>query len=358
MQTVLKRFKVKNFRSIEESDWVNLGDNTCLVGTNEAGKTNLLTALWKLKPANNEPISPLNDFPRHLYSKYKADNHSEDVFILADFTLDNSLQEELATILRCDKQQVETVLVERKYNGEYYVSFPYTKVDKFDPLRIIEVLSDFEENINKYEVFLRESESLKREVKSFINKQIGFFERKDSVFIEDINNLKIEIIEHKKTFGRKKNIPSFFDENLLRPLDFFLNAFEGNPINITTNIRKKVLDILPNFVYYSDYGNLDSEIFLPRVIEDYDRNDLTESARAKARTLDVLFKYVKLSPKEIYELGNDRKTIIKVMNYQNQVTETIEEDVTEESIQEWADKKKERGVLLRSAATELTRSFK
>ena len=44
MRTVLKRFKVKNFRSIEESDWVYLGDNTCLVGTNEAGKTNLLLA--------------------------------------------------------------------------------------------------------------------------------------------------------------------------------------------------------------------------------------------------------------------------------------------------------------------------
>ena len=126
MRTVLKRFKVKNFRSIEESDWVYLGDNTCLVGTNEAGKTNLLLALWKLRPANSEPIVPLDDFPRHLYSQYKADNHSNDVFILADFILADDLQEELATDLKCDKEQIETVLVQRKYDGGYYISFPYT----------------------------------------------------------------------------------------------------------------------------------------------------------------------------------------------------------------------------------------
>lgn len=358
MQTVLKRFKVKNFRSIEESDWIDLGDNTCLVGTNEAGKTNLLVALWKLRPANNEPIVPLDDFPRHLYSQYKAGEHSNDVFILADFTIDSALQEKLATELKCDKEQVKTVFVQRKYDGKYYVNFPYTKIEKFDSSRFIELLSRFRKKINSYESFTKEAEPLKGVVQDFISRQIEFFENKDSVFLEDVRNFKEEIIEHKKVFGRKKNIPDFFDGNLLNPLNFFLNAFEGHPIDTTLEIRKKVLDSLPNFVYYSDYGNLDSEIFLPHVIADNKRNDLTESARAKARTLDVLFKYVKLSPQEIYELGNDTKTIIKKMNYNNQITETIEEELTEEQIQEWADKKRERGVLLRSAASELSKSFK
>lgn len=34
----LLRYKVINFRSIKESDWIKAGDNTCLVGTNDAGK--------------------------------------------------------------------------------------------------------------------------------------------------------------------------------------------------------------------------------------------------------------------------------------------------------------------------------
>lgn len=87
MKTVLVRFKVYNFRSIEESEWIEVSDNTCLIGTNESGKTNLLIALWKLHPANGEPIIPLNDFPRHLYSNYKAGGHEKDIFIAADFIL-------------------------------------------------------------------------------------------------------------------------------------------------------------------------------------------------------------------------------------------------------------------------------
>ena len=358
MRTVLKRFKVKNFRSIEESDWVHLGDNTCLVGTNEAGKTNLLLALWKLRPANSEPIVPLDDFPRHLYSQYKADNHSNDVFILADFILADDLQEELATDLKCDKEQIETVLVQRKYDGGYYISFPYTKIDSFDPSRLSALLAKFNKKINSYEHFIKEDEELKASVQSFIDNQIKIFSHKESVFYEDIENFKTEIIDYKKVFGRKKNLPDFFDGNLLNPLEFFLNAFKGNTILPTPEIRQKILASLPNFVYYSDYGNLDSEIFLPRVIEDTKRSDLTESARAKARTLDVLFKYVKLSPLEIYELGNDRKVIIKTVdNYQREIS-VEEEELTEEEIQNWADKKRERGILLRSAAAQLTKSFK
>lgn len=358
MRTVLKRFKVKNFRSIEESDWVYLGDNTCLVGTNEAGKTNLLLALWKLRPANSEPIVPLDDFPRHLYSQYKADNHSNDVFILADFILADDLQEELATDLKCDKEQIETVLVQRKYDGGYYISFPYTKIDSFDPSRLSTLLAKFNKKINSYEHFIKEDEELKASVQSFIDNQIEIFSLKESVFYEDIDNFKTEIIDYKKIFGRKKNLPDFFDGNLLNPLEFFLNAFKGNTILPTPEIRQKILANLPNFVYYSDYGNLDSEIFLPRVIEDTKRSDLTESARAKARTLDVLFKYVKLSPLEIYELGNDRKVIIKTVdNYQREIS-VEEEELTEEEIQNWADKKRERGILLRSAAAQLTKSFK
>jgi recombinational DNA repair ATPase RecF len=121
MATKLDRFKVINFRSIEESDWIEASENSCLVGTNEAGKTNLLIALWKLNPANNEPIIPLDDFPRHLYSKYKADGHSEDVFIAADFILDTSFQNDIAKKLNCDLEQIRRVLVKRKYSGECLV---------------------------------------------------------------------------------------------------------------------------------------------------------------------------------------------------------------------------------------------
>lgn len=121
-----------------------------------------------------------------------------------------------------------------------------------------------------------------------------------------------------------------------------VDAFDGKPIETTKEIRQKVLKKIPKFVYYSDYGNLDSEIYLPRVIEDFKRDDLGEAARAKARTLDVLFKYVKLSPEEIYELGNDRKIVIKKLDYNNREISSVEQNLTEDEVKEWSDKKKRK----------------
>src|SRR5436853_3012570 len=69
--------------------------------------------------------------------------------------------------------------------------------------------------------------------------------------------------------------------------------------------RKMVLNNLPKFVYYSTYGNLDSEIYLPHVIQNMKRKDLGAREQAKARTLKVLFEFVKLQPQEVLELGRD-----------------------------------------------------
>ena len=66
-----------------------------------------------------------------------------------------------------------------------------------------------------------------------------------------------------------------------------VDAFDGKPIETTKEIRQKVLKKIPKFVYYSDYGNLDSEIYLPRVIENFKRDDLGEAARAKAICISI-----------------------------------------------------------------------
>ena len=358
MKTIIDRFKVYNFRSVEKSDWIEVADNSCLIGTNEAGKTNLLIALWKLNPANEEPIVPLDDFPRHLYSKYKADNHSEDFFIDADFLLSDSFQNEISKELKCDKEQISKVLVKRKYDGKYFISFPYSKVDSYPTERLLSLLESFEEQLLESDAYLKESDELQQGILNFLNQEKENLP-KETLSKEATVKLKDAIVKHiEDNFGKKKNLPDFFQKSLVSIIQKMVDAFDGQPIQTTSEIRQKVLKEIPKFVYYSDYGNLDSEIYLPRVIEDFAREDLSESARAKARTLYVLFKFVKLSPTEIYELGNESKTIIQKMNHANQVVSTEEQEISEEEIQEWADKKRERGILLRSAATQLTQSFK
>ena len=40
----LNAFKVRNYRCIDETDWINVDDICCIVGKNESGKTSLLRA--------------------------------------------------------------------------------------------------------------------------------------------------------------------------------------------------------------------------------------------------------------------------------------------------------------------------
>ena len=358
MNTKLVRFKVENFRSIEQSDWTEVSDNSCLVGTNESGKTNLLLALWKLNPANYEPIVPLDDFPRSLFSNYKAGHHEYDVFISADFKLEDSFARNLASELDCDYTQTSTVLVSRQYNGKYKVSLPYTKIEEFPAERLTEMLSSLQLALNNDEAYTKSEPVVKQIVDDFIkeeteNIKTSHFKHE---FLKGLAEGTNNLIETK--FGQKKNLPNLITENFKSQIDNLNDSFEGNEIELSQDQIDSILEEIPKFVYYSDYGNLDSEIFLPRVIEDFERTDLGETARAKVRTLQVLFKYLKLSPNEIFELGNDREVIIRKVNNQGGLIDETTEELTDEEIQQWSNKKRERGILLRSAATQLTQNFK
>ena len=108
-----------------------------------------------------------------------------------------------------------------------------------------------------------------------------------------------------------------------------------------------VLKALPQFVYYSNYGNLDSEIYLPHVVENLERNDLGTKEAAKARTLRVLFEFVRLNAQEILELGRE---------FQDRSGQGRKP--TEEEIEEIAEKKKVRSILLQSAGVTLTQKFR
>jgi len=110
-------------------------------------------------------------------------------------------------------------------------------------------------------------------------------------------------------------------------------------------VRDLILKTLPRFVYYSNYGNLDSEIYLPHVVENLKRDDLGAREAAKARTLRVLFSFVRLKPEEILELGRDFEAPDR-------------RKPTPEEITAIATKKRERTILLNSAGTDLTKRFR
>lgn len=60
----LTTFRVRNYRSIIDSGWMNVDDIAVIVGKNESGKTSLLKALWKFNPFKPEPFSLDREWPR------------------------------------------------------------------------------------------------------------------------------------------------------------------------------------------------------------------------------------------------------------------------------------------------------
>jgi ABC-type cobalamin/Fe3+-siderophores transport system ATPase subunit len=62
----LESFRIRNFRSINDSGDIDVSRITALLGRNESGKTTLLIALNTLNPAEGfKALNPTKDFPRH-----------------------------------------------------------------------------------------------------------------------------------------------------------------------------------------------------------------------------------------------------------------------------------------------------
>lgn len=242
---LLNSFRVTEFRSIQDSGWIEAEQVTALIGTNESGKTNILLPLWKLNPADDGGIDLQDDLPRDKYHIYR-DATPKPVFVRAKYSLTEAEMAELSNIGECVPKQVAEVIVSRDFDGNYTWEFP----------------------------------------------QEG------------------DVPEGELPLSEKEDVITFIKSNM------------------------------PKYVYYSNYGNLDSQIYLPQVIQNIDKTGLGVKETAKARTLKTLFKFVNLSPQEITSMGAET----------GGTPNTTQIEAT-------ARKKKEREILLSSASTSFTRSF-
>ena len=118
----LTRFLVTNFRSVENSDWVDVDNVTALIGVNESGKTNLLVPLWKLNPATGGEIEPASDYPKKHFGAIRQAPQNY-CFITAEFDT-GPLASELSHKVGITPEEAALVSVKRYFNGEYSVSFP------------------------------------------------------------------------------------------------------------------------------------------------------------------------------------------------------------------------------------------
>lgn len=358
MKAILKSFRVKNFRSVQDSGWIDIDNCTCLVGTNESGKTNVINALWKLNPASDEKIIPLDDYPRKSFIDYEATGGKE-VFIESLFDLSDEITHQLAAKGDHYFQLYKSICVRRSYNGDYSFLVESPSIESVARVDIQTLLLSSINQLNAdKETDGVDNSTLVELLKENIENLPETAKLGKECLTELIEKLSVGYNDDLGADPEDENVFLPFDR-LLAELTKIKKAFESNSIKLNEAQQSVLLDSIPKFVYYSDYGNLDSEIYLPHVIENFKRNDLSATARAKVRSLKVLFEYVDLSPQEILDLGQESWpiTVVKVNNHDREISRQTEEpkdvDIEKESKQ-----KKKREILLQSASVKLTLAFK
>lgn len=336
----LIRFRVTNFRSIKDSTWIDCSDVTNIIGINEAGKSNALLALWKFNPTDKAEINLLEDLPRNEYSSLK-NSCQELPFIEVIFRLedDDELLKKLIKITGRRKEELSEIHIKRFYSGEYSYEFPHEETITELPSK--EFTTFIEEKINaisKISIESKVEKHYKATVESILNCYID--ELQQIVMID--KNLLQEFISNTENTGAKPSAKSEIQPIVNDVLKYFREQMEllSRPPIRCDEVWQQVFSLMPNFVYYSNYGNLDTEIYLPHVIDNLERNDITGVVAAKVRTLKVLFDFIGLNPKEILELGNDSANL------------------SQDEIEKFNKKKEERTVLLNSASSKLTKEFK
>lgn len=338
---LLTGFQVENFRSIDKSEWISVEDVTALIGTNESGKTNLLCALWKLKPASDDgKINLLTDAPRKLYSQLRASN-KDTVFINTEFLLDEKESLHVSQLRKRPLAEVKKVCVSRRYDGMYLIDFPDEKSPTLNPSIFHKFIDEKIKNIKEINLLKSENEEKRDNFSDIFTQLRAIFDN------TVINKARIEkAIELLSELEDEKAPKTSELTKILNNTESFLNThsmeIDRPSEDELKESRQYIVSILPMFVYYSNYGNLDSEIYLPHVIENMTRTDLGAKESAKVKTLKVLFDYVKLKPQDILDLGRSDS----------------DEELSAEEIELKSKEKKERSILLQSASTELTSKFR
>lgn len=338
----IARYRVTNFRSIVDSGWIDVDDVTTLVGENETGKTNLLLPLWKLNPAGGGgEIEILADIPRRRYSELRR-QLGEIIFIEAEFAVDEELANELAALAGCDADQMRTVIIGRAYDGAYNLAFPQA-----DPILVVfatqvvvmlgKIASSLSQLASQDHAAWIAALRVAQEQLLATQQDTGFYTH--AAVAKRIAAISAAMLPNDA-------VPNHdICQLMLNEVDaVFAGAKAQRPEDIAS-VNRLVIEKMPRFIYYSDYGTLDTRIYLPRVIEDLNRpaEDLGRRAAAQMRTLRVLFQFVGLSPKEIMDLGHEGEP---------------DTDLSQEEMRRTARRKEEREVLLASAGTALSERFK
>ena len=128
----LTKIRVTDFQSVRDSTEFKIGDVTCLVGKNEAGKTALLQAMYRLLPIveTDGGYSVTDDYPRRDVADYEhaIEEEEREHAVVAQLTyeLDDADAEAIAKVFGPKALASREITISRAYEQDAIMSVSST----------------------------------------------------------------------------------------------------------------------------------------------------------------------------------------------------------------------------------------
>ncbi len=341
------KFRVQNFRNIDDSGWIPLERVTNFVGRNESGKTTLLKAFHKFNPATPEPYDAQREFPRDRYTRdYVAGGSkgAEWQVCSVAFALPDNLKAEIVTLLREGQEPPREAILTRFYDGS--LSFEYEPVlieEQLPPELVLKGLDAFASAARRLVAPAPDQEETTAAQRAALASWATHWRDK----LKSIADLRdpegAKLLETLRTEAESKSGPqtAAMVESLQEECLPVLDAAKAGPL--LGRIDRLVEARLPVLIYFENYGILDSAIWLPRFLDEQ-RHSPTD---ARVRTVNAMFRHVGLNPAEIAELGNE-----EAQNLQRQGQQPTPEMIAKDQ-----RRKEEGAIRLSSASLDISARF-
>lgn len=317
----LESFRVRNYRSINDSGDIHVSRITALLGRNESGKSNLLRALHSLNPIEGfSGLKPIKDFPRHRRLEECSDNTP---VLTTTWVLDaddkDALLEELPRAT-----EVTRVTIGRSYQGSSRtVIFPDLKAIAFDE-------ADIKNRVKKTAAAVRAA-AQKLEAPAALEAAADTFEGSASA-TSSCNTWAPHLIAAAKALRTEL---AGADTELTAKQEEALSELENLADSIVADkdaqqrARKWALGAIPKFIYVDEYPELDGHQDIAAYIHRKSQGKQNDSDK----NFEKLCKVAGLDPDELQKLHgeNDYET-------RNQLANRASAVVTGEIKRLWKDR--------------------
>ena len=298
MQLTPLRFRIQNFRSVNDSGWIELDSVTALIGRNDSGKSNLLRALSLFNPPSADTYIPQRDFPR---DRYPREYNSDLPVCTIAFEIDDAFLGDLIYQIQGSIEIPREIRVTKSYNSKFSI------IDALSITRnTIESLSDalnklmnnleagtqmLSDSASPDSTSARDIHSLRQPVKQLQRqlKQIDQNAATEHISISQRILTHLQNIKHPHLDDRVERVRQLADQ---------LANEARHDETLDQQFISLISGALPVTIYFDDYDFLPGTISVPQYLQDASQG----ASDSNARTTSALFKHADIDPNRLEEL--------------------------------------------------------